>query len=229
MAKPTLYYLVPSPPSRCVLLTAKAIGLDLELIALNPMAGENRTEEFLEINPQHTIPTMVDGDVVITDSHAIVAYIVDKYAKNDHLYPKDIGKRAVVNSRLHFDSGHLFARLRFLYEPVLYNGSSDCSREKLTFIRDCYSIMEGFLKNSPYLCGSELTIADFSCISTLTSVNGVCPVDSWKYPKLSAWIDRLKAIPYFEEVNSTGAQTIKEVFQQMLDENKQKNILSVCD
>lgn len=174
------------------------------------------------MNPQHTIPTLVDGDVVITDSHAIAAYIVDKYANDDSLYPKDLGKRAVVNSRLHLDSGHLFARLRFLYEPVLYHGSPDCPMDKIAYVQACYDILEGFLKNSPYLCGSELTIADFSCVSTITSGNDACRIDPSKYPNMVKWLDRLAAIPYYEEANNQGAVELKEIFKNKLAENKSK-------
>jgi hypothetical protein len=45
-------------------------------------------------------------------SHAINAYLVNKYAKDDSLYPKDPQKRAIVDQRLHFDSGVLFPRMR---------------------------------------------------------------------------------------------------------------------
>lgn len=186
------------------------------------LAGEHLTEDFLKMNPQHTIPTLVDGDVVITDSHAIAAYLIDKYASNDSLYPKDLGKRSAVNSRLHLDSGHLFARLRFLYEPVLYYGSKDCPMDKVAYIQTCYDILEGFLKNSPYLCGSELTIADFSCVSTVTSVNDAAPIDNSKYPKVIAWIERLAKLPYYEEANNKGAVELKEIFKAKLAENRAK-------
>lgn len=66
---------------------------------------------FLQLNPQHTVPTLKDGDFAIWDSHAISAYLVDKYGKDDSLYPKDLQKRAVVDQRLHFDSGVVFPRL----------------------------------------------------------------------------------------------------------------------
>jgi glutathione S-transferase len=46
----------------------------------------------------------------LCDSHAINVYLVAKYAKNDNLYPKDLKKRALVDQRLHFDSGVAFAR-----------------------------------------------------------------------------------------------------------------------
>lgn len=63
------------------------------------------------MNSQHTVPTLQDGDFSVWDSHAINAYLVTKYGKNDSLYPKDPEKRAVVDQRLHFDSSVLFPRL----------------------------------------------------------------------------------------------------------------------
>lgn len=172
------------------------------------------------MNPQHTIPTLVDGDVIITDSHAIAAYLVDKYASNDSLYPKDLGKRAAVNSRLHLDSGHLFSRLRFLYEPILYNGSTDCPMDKIAYVQVCYDILEGFLKKSAYLCGPEMTIADFSCISTITSGDDTCRIDPSKYPKLVDWMERMAALPYYDELNNKGALELKEIFKNKLAENR---------
>ena len=63
------------------------------------------------MNPQHTVPTLDDDGFTIWDSHAISTYLVSKYAKDDSLYPKDLQKRAVVDQRLHFESGIIFSRL----------------------------------------------------------------------------------------------------------------------
>lgn len=66
------------------------------------------------MNPQHTIPTLEDDGKKIWDSHAINAYLVGKYGKDDSLYPKDLAKRAIVDQRLHFDSGMIFNWLRYI-------------------------------------------------------------------------------------------------------------------
>ena len=61
----SMYYLPTSPASRAVLLTAKAINLDLNLIYVNSTGGETRKPEFLAINPQHCLPTLVDKGFVL--------------------------------------------------------------------------------------------------------------------------------------------------------------------
>lgn len=57
---------------------------------------------------------------MIWDSHAITAYLVEKYASDDGLYPKDLQKRAVVDQRLHFDSSILFPRVQNLVVVILH-------------------------------------------------------------------------------------------------------------
>ncbi len=62
----------------------------------------------LKINPQRTVPFIVDNGhngVTIIDSHAIAVYLCENYAKDDQLYPKDSVKRAHINAGLHFDTG----------------------------------------------------------------------------------------------------------------------------
>lgn len=78
---------------------------------INLYREENLTQEFLEINPSGTVPALVDGDVKVWDSHAIGIYLVQKFAKDDKLYPKDFLKRTAVNERLFFEASFLFARL----------------------------------------------------------------------------------------------------------------------
>ena len=55
------------------------------------------------MNPQHTIPTMKDGDFCLNESRPIATYLASKYGKDDKLYPKDVTTRAVVDQRLYFD------------------------------------------------------------------------------------------------------------------------------
>lgn len=155
------------------------------------------------------------------DSHVICAYLCDKYSSDDSLYPKDLVKRANVNARLHFDTGFLFARLRIFFEPIFYWGSYDVPQEKLEYIGKCWPLMESFLENSDYLCGDELTIADFCCIATATSCDGLAPIDSKKYPKLIKWINRMESNEHYKAARmGEGAVAFKEFLTNKIQNNK---------
>lgn len=53
-------------------------------------------------------------------SHAIMAYLVDKYAEDDKLYPKDLKKRSMVDRRMYFEDGILFASIKNIVVSFLH-------------------------------------------------------------------------------------------------------------
>lgn len=110
-----LYYMDASAPCRSVMMTAKMIGVELNLKPLNLMAGEHMKPEFIAINPQHNIPTISDDDLHLNESRAICTYLVNQYGKDDTLYPKDPKVRAVVDQRLYFDMGVFYHRFGEVY------------------------------------------------------------------------------------------------------------------
>lgn len=174
---------------------------------------------LLQLNPQHTIPLLDDNGILIADSHAICAYLVGKYGKNDNLYPKDLVKRAQVDARLHFDSGHLFARLRFLAEPILYYKSADMPEDRIKYIQTAWDILERFLEETPYVCGNEMTIADFCLVATAAALTDIVPLDSSKHSKIAQWIGRMSKLPYYEEINGAGAKEVQVLIRQTLKKN----------
>ncbi|EEZ98838.1 Glutathione S-transferase 1-1-like Protein [Tribolium castaneum] len=203
---PTLYMMPPSPPVRAVLITAKSIGLDLELKQLNLRRGDHKTPEYLKLNPQHTVPTLVDDDgFVLWDSHAIMVYLLSKYAKDDSLYPQDLRKRAVIDQRMHFDSGVAFAVfLRILY-PLIYGEKKTITSEDTKAAEEVYSFLEAFLEGRQWLTGDFVTIADYSLIATTSSLNVLVKIDPVKYPKLTAWVKNVEKLPAYE-ANKPGLE-----------------------
>ncbi|XP_037823317.1 glutathione S-transferase 1-like [Lucilia sericata] len=214
MGKIILYGSDPSPPVRACILALKALHLPFELKAIDFNAKEHLSEEYLKKNPQHTVPTLEDDGNFIWDSHAIIAYLVTKYGKDDSLYPKDFLKRAIVNQRLFFESGVMFqGGLRNITSPLWYKNETKIPREKIDALHEIYDFLEVFLKDNLYMAGDELTIADFSIVATVTSLEAFVDIDSLKYPKLSAWIKRMKSLPYYEEANGAGVKKFIKIFK----------------
>ncbi|GBP18463.1 Glutathione S-transferase 1 [Eumeta japonica] len=138
-----------SPPSLAVVMTIQALGIkDVDYVDVDLSKGENLTEEFkkiinlftnvsvslrldresqmstrfirfLSINPLHTVPVLVDDDFIIWDSHAIAGYLISAYGSDESWYPRDPERRAVIDQRLHFDSGVLLPA--FLEAEVRYS------------------------------------------------------------------------------------------------------------
>lgn len=158
------------------------------------------------MNPQHTIPLLDDNGVIVSDSHAISAYLVSKYGKSDRLYPKDLAKRALVDSRLHFDSGHLFCRLRMLFEPIFYHKSKEMPDERVKYIQIMWDILNRFVDKSPYVCGDDMTIADLCILATATSLTDLAPMDPVAHKAIFKWIERMSKLPYYQQINNVGAK-----------------------
>ena len=62
------------------------------------------------MNPQHTIPTVKDGDFVMTESKAVAAYVAGKYDGSGRLYPRDPEVRGRVDQHVYFHEGTLYPR-----------------------------------------------------------------------------------------------------------------------
>jgi glutathione S-transferase len=105
MAPLILYHSQVSPFSRSVLLLMRYLKLDVEVKHLNLQEKEQFSEEFLKINPQHTVPTIDDGGFYLWESRAILSYLMETRAP--HLLPTSPKEKAILNQRLHFELGGL--------------------------------------------------------------------------------------------------------------------------
>ncbi|KRT80357.1 Glutathione S-transferase [Oryctes borbonicus] len=206
------YYLPGSAPCRGVLLAAKAVGVDLNLKYTDLMKGEHLTPEFIKLNPQHTIPTINDNGFSLWESRAIMTYLADQYGKNDAIYPKDPKKRAVVDQRLYFDIGTLYARFADYYYPVLFGGGS-YDPAKLTKCEEAMKFLDTFLASSEYAAGNTLTLADLSLVATVSTYE-VMGFDLSPYKNVTKWLGQVKQkAPGYEEANGKNVL----IFKQMAD------------
>lgn len=169
------------------------------------------SEDFKKKNPQHTVPTLDDDGNYLWDSHAIGTYLIEKYAPDDSLYPKDLLTRAKVDQRLHFDTGILFPRLRGTLEPIFFKNCLEFPDEKKEAITQAYEFLEKFLEEDLFLVGNSLTIADLCAIATTESLNTLVEIDENKYPNVVAWMKRLQELPYYS-INREGAEKLAEMF-----------------
>ena len=215
MPKIVLYGQEISPPCRAVLLAADAIGLDLEVRVVDLGKQEQLNDEFGKLNPQHTIPTVDDNGFILTDSHAIICYLADKYAKDDSLYPKDAKKRALVNQYLYFDTGVFFSALKNVLRPVFLGHTNTIPEDKLKVLQNAYGILNKYLEGKKWLLGDSYTLADISSAATASS--GTVAVNLDDYPNVKGWLERCgKELPGYKERNLPGNEQLHAFIRSKL-------------
>jgi len=209
------FYSTPvSAPGRMVQLLAKHLNVDLNVKHIDLMKGEQLKPEFVAINPQHTIPTLVDDGFVITESRGMLMYLQNKYGKDDSLYPKDVQKRALVDMRIFFDVSMLYPRFGDAYYPVMFAGQA-LDQAKVQKVDDTFAFLEIYLKDGGFVAGNKLTIADFSMAAVVSTIE-TCH-DISKFPKVVAYLEKCKEVMKgWNELNQEGANEFGQWYKDAL-------------
>jgi glutathione S-transferase len=96
------------------LLLLRTLNVDVDVKTVDLIGGEQHSEEFKKVNPVGKVPVLVDGDFILDESRAILAYLVNSRKPGDTLYPNDAKKRAVIDQRMYYDATVVFPALLFL-------------------------------------------------------------------------------------------------------------------
>ncbi|XP_019870085.2 glutathione S-transferase 1 [Aethina tumida] len=214
-----IYFFSLSPPSRATLMLIRALGLKHNVKIVDITQKEQFKPEFLKINPMHTVPTMDDHGFILWESHVIMKYLSNQYAKDDSLYPQDAKKAAVVDQRLYFTAGTLFPRLGDFCGPVLFAGQQP-QEDKREKVDEALKTLDMFLINQTWLAGQYLTIADFSVIAIVSTAEATGQFNIQKYDNLWAWYQRAQnAMAGFgyEDINQVGANAFGNAFKSRLN------------
>ena len=193
-------------------MVGAALKIKFNLKPLNLMNKEQLTPEYLKLNPQHTVPTLVDNNFSIWESRAIVVYLIEKYGKNDSLYPKDPKIRAVINQRFYFDMGTLFKHfIDYYFAP--FHGKEQ-NPEDLKKLEGAFELLNTFLKSTGYAAGTDhLTAADLVLYASVSTMK-VFDFDFAPYPELAKWLEVMdKTAPGADE-NSQGVEMMKAYFKK---------------
>jgi glutathione S-transferase len=158
------------------------------------MAGEHRSDTFLALNPNGQVPVLVDGDLALAESNAILRYLCTANGLNDW-YPHDVRSRATVDQWLDWTQCRLAPATRDIVFNTVFLGER-ANQAEITKGRETLAglvpILETRLGQSAYVAGPAPTIADlavFSCLSQL--VLAQARPDT---PSISAWCDGMAAL-----------------------------------
>lgn len=172
------------------------LDLPFEAIEVRLTDGAGQTPEFLAINPAGKLPTLVDGDFVLTESIAIVVYLAEKYPQKG-LLPADFEQRAQLNRWMSFVVTELeqplwrIARNSFLY-PEEQRQPADIEIAKGEF-RQMAAVLEKHMRGRQFLVGERASVGDFLTAHTLDWADGVGLLE--QCPTLLAYMKRMYERP----------------------------------
>ena len=155
----------------------------------------HKAPDFLSMNPFGQVPVLVDGDVTIADSNAILVYLALKYDTGGTWYPTDPVIAASIQRWLSVAAGELAFGPAAARRAALFGAPVD--REQATAAaRSLFEVMDRQLASSRYLAGDAPTIADLSLYSyTAVANEGGISLEGAR--NVRAWLERVESLAGF--------------------------------
>ncbi len=204
-----LYMHPVSMTSRPVRLFIAENNIPCEEQVVDLMTGEHHKEPFVKINPNKQVPVLDDGDLRLTESSAILKYLADKM--NLPSYPKDLKQRAKVNEMMDWFNTQFYRDWGYgmIYPQIFPHHKRPSPEIQKGTIEWGKQNAAGWLQvlndhwigpKKQYLCGDQITIADYFGIGLL-SLGEIIRCDFSKYPNITRWIGNMKKLKNWTKIN----------------------------
>lgn len=185
------------------------LAVDFEAVDVDLPARGHHMPEFLELNPAGKLPVLVDGDLVLSESVAIVLYLAEKYPDRGFI-PADLKLRADFYRWILFAVTELeqpwwrIARHTNLY-PEQDRLPADVILARRDF-RPMAAVLEKHMQGRNYVVGDHVTAADFILAYTLDVADEMQLLG--EYPALRSYVERMYARP-------RAPKRVAEIFRAM--------------
>jgi glutathione S-transferase len=189
-----------SANGRKVLAVCRQLELNPEIHEVNVYRGEGRNPAYLAINPSGKVPTLVDGELILSESNAILLYLAEAHGGNQ-LWSSDAKQRGRIAQWLFWESAH--------WQPTLIGFLSAVVGHRLlperiprpqhtpdwsdAGVQRILETLESALGTAAFLMGSQATIADFS-VAGMTTYFKAAAFPFQRFPKISGWYARIEAL-----------------------------------
>lgn len=216
-SQPVILYGVPfSQPVRAVMWLLLYKRMPFKLAPVSPGSkndGGSRSPAYLAKNPGGTIPTLEEPDTgfVLGESHAILSYLSNRHGWDD-VYPTDPQRRAKVDWYLHYHHRNVRDASIALIAPKIRKDlnipEAIQQSAQATFTRALRTLETGWLAQSRYLAGDQLSLADFSAYCEIGQLQpGFTNVfDFEPFPNVRRWLDEMKRVDSHDDAHVVLAE-----------------------
>ncbi len=175
------------------------LGLDYELVTMG-FPPRFKHPDYLEINPLGTVPTLIDGELLMTESVGICQYLADRYGPTPLAVERDEPDYGAYLNWLHRSDATLTFPLTLIlrygqYEPPERRAPQVIDDYAQWFLSRLRSVESG-LRGRGHLCAGRFTVADI-CVGYAAYLAGLMGLDFKFGPATAAWLARIIDRPAF--------------------------------
>ncbi|HEX6860168.1 MAG TPA: glutathione S-transferase family protein [Caulobacteraceae bacterium] len=200
----------PDARSFRALWALEELGLPYKLHLL-PFPPRVRAPEYLKVNPLGTIPALIDGETFMTESAAIVQYLVTRHGPGDLAVPPDDANYGAWLNWLHFGEATLtFPQTIVLRYGTFERGKADAAASDYAkWFLSRLKHVDRALADGDWLCAGRFTAADISVGYALLLADHLDLLDQAS-PAIAAYWQRLKARPAFQAAKRAQKMDLSE-------------------
>jgi glutathione S-transferase len=187
---------------RKVLWTCAVIGIAYDREDWGAGFRSTATDEFRKLNPNALVPVLIDGDLVLWESHTICRYLASKHERTD-LLPAAPQERAQVEMWMDWQAGELNNSWRYAFMALVRKSPTHTDASAIAagiagWNKHIGIIASQLARTGAFIAGSSFTLAD---IVIGLSINRwlMTPMDRPHFPAVQVYFDRLSDHPGFTD------------------------------
>lgn len=207
MEEITLYIDLVSQPGRAVLAFLEICRVKYRKVEVRLFKGEYLTDDFKQVSPAQTIPTLVHGDLVLYESHAILTYIARVVQAPDHWYPLDPVQKSLVDCYLHWHHHHIrlgcamYLQSKYMFPLIYGKAFNDFEMFTAEARDDAFEMISGIFSDGLFVARTqEVSVADLACYFEIVTMKWL-GFDLGKFPKISEWMEKIGRIEEVKELD----------------------------
>lgn len=200
-----IYYHPLSFPALAPIFGAEAMKIQYDKKLVDLKNGEQKSADYLAINPYGKVPALVDGDFKLAEGTAILRYLARREASP--LYGVDLQSQAIIDQWMDFIVHHIrvnVARVQFnrVLAPMFGREADQSSIDLgLEFLEQNMPHIETQLSKNNFLCGEDMTLADIVLLASLEPVE-MAAIDLTSYPTTRAWLTSMREESFYTNVHT---------------------------
>ncbi|MGB5811859.1 MAG: glutathione S-transferase family protein [Polyangiales bacterium] len=189
-----LYTNLFSPNARKVHALAQELDIELEAETVDLRAGQHRTPEYLALNPNGKVPTLVDGETKLWESNAIMCYLAA--TRETPMWPKSPARYEILRW-MFWESNHFSnAIARIIGQKIFRRDNADQAivDSALKDVRRYAAVLDQTLHGSHFIIGDTLTLADLA-VGVGLGYTDSCELPTAEFQHVSRWWGALRDTP----------------------------------